>query len=302
MAVKGYQLELSTPEALDAAARVPGGRVVDRLSRRTFARTLTAAAVAALSGCATRPLALPPTATPAPTPTAIPPAARGFVPILSYHAIRDWDADDTEQDRPYITPVATFEAQLHYLQAHGYHGVTTEQVYRYYADGRPLPDKPVLLSFDDNVGNHYTTARPLLARYGFTATFFIMTITLGKRGYMSAEQLQALDREGFDVQPHTWDHQTVTKYRTEDDWQVQLVEPKAQLEALLGHPTPYFAYPFGIYDAAAAAQVKAHGYRGAFCLFRIPGEEATDPLFAIPRYIVNSSWALDQFARALTGE
>ncbi len=50
-----------------------------------------------------------------------------------------------------------------------------------------------------------------------------MTITLGKRGYMSAEQLQALDREGFDVQPHTWDHQTVTKYRTEDDWQVQLV-------------------------------------------------------------------------------
>ncbi len=170
---------------------------------------------------------------------------------------------------------------MRFLREHGYHGVTTEQVYRYYADGQPLPARPVLLSFDDNVGNHYTTARPLLARYGFTAAFFIMTITLGKNGYMSATQLQELDRQGFDVHPHTWDHQMVTKYRTGGDWHAELVEPKRELEALLGHPTPFFAYPFGVYDVASAAQVKAYGYRGAFRLNRIPGEEAADPLFAI---------------------
>ncbi len=130
--------------------------------------------------------------------------------------------------------------------------------------------------------------------------FFIMTITLGKEGYMSAAQLQELDRQGFDVHPHTWDHQMVTKSRTAADWHVELVEPKRELEALLGHPTPYFAYPFGVYDVASAAQVKAHGSRGAFRLNRIPGEEAADPLFAIPRYIVNAYWDLDQFAAVLT--
>ena len=128
-----------------------------------------------------------------------------------------------------------------------------------------------------------------------------MTVSLGNRGYMTAAQLQELDRQGFDVQPHTWDHHPVTGYTTAADWQRQLVEPKRELEALLGHPTPFFAYPFGIYDAASTAQVQAHGYRGAFCLFRIPGEEAADPLFAIPRSIVNAYWDLDQFAAGLTG-
>ncbi len=265
--------------------------------------TPTAGPTSPPAATATRSLLPAATATRATTTThaPLPPAARGFVPILCYHSIRDWEPDDGPQDRPYITPPADFEEQLRFLKERGYQSVTAEQVYQYYAHGRPLPDKPVMLTFDDNIDNHYTVAMPLLRRYGFTGTFFIMTVTIGNEGFMTEEQLKDLDRQGGDIQLHTWDHQMVTKYTTEEDWQRQLVEPKRQLEALLGHPTPFFSYPFGVYDAASAAQVKAHGYKGAFRLREVLDEDA-DPLFAIPRYIVNAHWTIDQFAAALTGE
>ncbi len=118
------------------------------------AMTVAPPAPAAVATPLAPPTAPPPTATPTPvvsrTPTPIPPAARGFVPILCYHHVRDWQRDDSEEDRAYIVPPATFEAHLRYLRAHGYHSVSAEQVYQYYAHGQPLPDKPIMLSFDDN--------------------------------------------------------------------------------------------------------------------------------------------------------
>lgn len=240
---------------------------------------------------------VPPTMTPVPT---IPEAARGYVPILCYHQIREWTADDTEEDRAYIMPPSGLAAQLAYLRKEGYHGVSAAQVYAYYAFGQPLPAKPIMLSFDDNDGTQYTVARPLLQQYGFSATFFIMTVTVGKKGYMSAAELQQLDREGFDIQPHTWDHHMVTKYKTERDWKQQIVEPRQYLEALLGHPTPFFAYPFGIYDAASAQRLKAFNYQAAFRL-RENMDPNTDPLFAIERRIANPYWTHEQFLAALRG-
>ncbi|MEO6457300.1 MAG: polysaccharide deacetylase family protein, partial [Chloroflexia bacterium] len=179
----------------------------------------------------------PPTSTPrppeTPTATAIPLSERGYVPVLSYHHIRDWIKSDTTEDRAYIFPVDDFEAHLQYLKEKGYTGVTSGQVYEYYANGKPLPEKPVMLSFDDNDVNQYTNAVPLLKKYGFNATFFIMTVTIDQENYMTAEQLKELDQDGFDIQPHTWDHHMVTQYETEDDWELQIAGPKKTLEELL---------------------------------------------------------------------
>jgi peptidoglycan/xylan/chitin deacetylase (PgdA/CDA1 family) len=157
-----------------------------------------------------------------------------------------------------------------------------------------------MLSFDDDDDNQYTHAVPLLKKYGFTATFFIMTVTLDKENYMTSEQIKELDRAGFDIQPHTWDHHMVTQYKTEDDWHLQIVGPKKTLEDLLGHPTPFFAYPFGIYDGPSAAKLKSYGYKAAFRL-REAMDDTTDPLFAIPRAIANSYWTHKQFVAALDG-
>lgn len=241
-----------------------------------------------------------PRASPSSSPAGfVPVAQRGFVPILSYHHVRDWEAADREQDRPYIMPVARFEAQLRYLRDHGYQSVSTAQVYDYYANGKPLPPKPIVLSFDDSYASQYTNAVPLLKKYGFSATFFIMTVPLNKDGFMSSAQLQELDRAGFDIQAHTWDHQNVTKLKTAAEWQRQLVEPKKTLETMLGHPVPFFAYPFGAYDAASATHVKAAGYLAAFALSDVL-DATTAPLFAIKRFIANSYWTEAQFVRVIT--
>src|SRR5436309_451436 len=79
----------------------------------------------------------PPANTPASTstPTAIPLAARGWVPVLCYHHIRNWEKGESEEDRAYIVPPSKLEAELKYLKDHGYHSVVSGQVYDYYAYG-----------------------------------------------------------------------------------------------------------------------------------------------------------------------
>lgn len=255
-------------------------------------------ALTAASATATAPATVAPTAASSPA-AVIPPAQRGYVPILSYHHVRDWEPADREQDRPYIMPPAKLEAELRYLREQGYQSVSTAQVYAYYAEGKPLPPKPILLSFDDSYASQYTNAVPLLKQYGFSATFFIMTVPLDKPNFMSKAQLRELDREGFDIQAHTWDHQNVTKLKTPAEWQRQLVEPKKELETILGHPVPFFAYPFGAYDAASAAKVKETGYLAAFALSDVL-DPAAEPLFAIKRFIANAYWTQAQFVRVIT--
>jgi peptidoglycan/xylan/chitin deacetylase (PgdA/CDA1 family) len=244
------------------------------------------------------------TQTPAGTPTPnfvpIPESERSFVPVLCYHHIRDWVASDTEDDRAYIVPPALLDQELKWLKDNGYTSVVAEQVYEYVKNGKPLPPKPVMLSFDDNDDNQFANARPLLQKYGFTATFFIMTVAIDRENYMTADQLKQLDKEGFDLEPHTWDHHMVTEYKTDADWQKQMVGPRQTLEALLGHPTPFFAYPYGVYDAASAQKIEALGYKGAFRL-RDVSDPAVKPEYAIKRYIANGYWTMDQFQTVVDG-
>lgn len=254
-------------------------------------------ALAAASATVTTPATAVPTASSSPA-VVIPPAERAFVPILSYHHVRDWEPADREQDRPYIMPPAKLEAELRYLREQGYQSVTTARVYAYYAEGKPLPPKPILLSFDDSYASQYTNALPLLKQYGFSATFFIMTVPLDKPNFLSKAQLQELDRAGYDIQAHSWDHQNVTKLKTPAEWQRQLVEPKTELETILGHPVPFFAYPFGAYDAASAVKVKETGYLAAFTLGDVLDPTA-EPLFAIKRFIANAYWTQAQFVRVI---
>jgi peptidoglycan/xylan/chitin deacetylase (PgdA/CDA1 family) len=225
---------------------------------------------------------------------------RAWIPIFCYHHIRDWVRSDTEDERAYIVSPDDLEEQLAWLKEEGYTSVDTQQVYEYYALGKPLPPKPVMLSFDDNDDNQYENAAPLLEKYGFKGVFFIMTVTIGQENYMTEEQLKDLSERGHDIQPHTWDHHMVTGYKTEEEWELQIVGPKATLEKILGKETPFFAYPFGIYNAEVAEKVKGYGYKAAFRLSEVMDDEA-DPVFAIKRYITNGYWDLDQFAVVAKG-
>ena len=78
----------------------------------------------------------------------------------------------------------------------------------------PIPDKLVVLTFDDSSASHATVAAPLLKRYGFGATFFItegFTFKTNKRDYLTWAQIAELHRAGFEIGNHTRDHLSITE-------------------------------------------------------------------------------------------
>ncbi len=221
----------------------------------------------------------------------------GDVPVLSYHQIREWRPSDSEQARAYIMPPEKFRAQMNYLDQHGFHTITPDQLLAHLTTGAKLPSKPILLSFDDADKNQFTRALPVLRSHGFTATFFVMTVVLGNEHYMTEDQLRKLDEAGMTIGSHTWDHHRVDRY-SGDDWRKQVVEPTNELEDILGHPIRYFAYPYGVWDEAAISHLRDNGYWAAFQLSTDPVSKDA-PLYTLQRTIANPYWEMEEFAAHL---
>ena len=129
----------------------------------------------------------------------------------------------------------------------------------------PIPDKLVVLTFDDAKASHYTVVRPLLKKYGFGATFFItegFTFRTNKDEYLTWEQIAELHRDGFEIGNHTRDHMGLTK--------ANLPKLKEQVDAINaqcaahGIPPPTsFAYPGNTIDPEALGRLGDLGFRFA---------------------------------------
>jgi peptidoglycan/xylan/chitin deacetylase (PgdA/CDA1 family) len=224
-----------------------------------------------------------PTATPKPKTTTAAVAARSHVPVLCWHQIREPTGADSATDRQYIVSPKVLDAQLTALEQAGYTPVGGEDYVAHMARGAKLPRKPILLTFDDASAGQYTRAFPILKKHGFKATFFVMTVVLGKPGWMTKGQVRALDRAGMTIGAHTYDHKAVPEY-TEADHKAQLTQPGRELRKLVGHEVELFAYPFGSYSAAAIQPMFTAGYRAAF---QLAGKlDRQHPLWSIRRIIV----------------
>ena len=226
-----------------------------------------------------------PTASPTPKPRtdAAAVSARAKIPVLCYHQIRTPTSADSATDRAYIVSPSVFAKQMDALDKAGYTTITGDQLFEHLLHGAKLPRKPVLLTFDDASAGQYTQAFPVLKRHGFKATFFIMTVVLGKEGWLTRGQVRALDKAGMTIGSHTWDHKAVPEY-TGDDWQTEITAPTRDLQKLVGHRIRLFAYPFGLYDTKAIPHLLDAGLRAGFQLAdRI---DRRHPAWTIRRIIV----------------
>lgn len=214
--------------------------------------------------------------------------ARKQVPILCYHQIRNWTAKDSRAAKDYIVPLEDFRAQMKMLADSGYNTILPDQLFSYLNYGTALPPKPIMLTFDDTDLDQYTVAAPEMKKYGFRGVFFIMTVSLGRPGYMSREQVRELSDAGHVIGSHTWDHHNVKKYQGED-WVTQIEKPTKTLKEITGKDVRYFAYPFGLWNKEAIPELKKRGFDGAFALAEKRDE--TDPLFTIRRIIASGYWS-----------
>lgn len=222
--------------------------------------------------------------------------ARKQVPVICYHQIRDWRPSDSKVDKDYIIPIASFKAHMKMLADNGYHTILPDQLYNYLTKGTPLPSKPIILSFDDNDLDQYNVARPELKKYGFKGVFFIMTVTIGKKHYMSKAQIKQLSDEGNAVESHTWNHSNFKKYQGKD-WQIQIDKPTKLLEEITGKPVKYFAYPYGLWNVQGLPQLHKRGFKMAFQLAE--KRDPNDPLMTVRRILDSGYWSVKTFENAI---
>lgn len=156
----------------------------------------------------------------------------------------------------------------------------------------PVPDRLVVLTFDDAVKSHYTTVAPLLERYGFGATFFVTEFVQPPFAdttlYMTWQQIAALHRRGFEIGNHTGKHTHVSRMdRARFVGELAYIEERGRA---LGIPRPVsFAYPAYVTTDSAVRVLRDQRYRFA----RIGGNRAYDPLRDDPLLIPSFSTGAD---------
>jgi len=228
------------------------------------------------------------------------------LPILAYHKI------DTVRELGVncISP-KTFEKQIRFLAECGYQSISPEFIVAAVHNDVKLPEKSILITFDDGYENFYNYAYPIMKKYGYTGIVFLLAgytdgwisatptmnfwdVKLGWRRFehLSLSQIQDLSQEGFFFGSHSVNHLFLT-HQDDSTAKFEIRNSKSILETLLRKPIHFFAYPYGDYDARTARLVKESGYTAAFSLN--PGNIVkADNLYFLPRiaiYNCDTMWS-----------
>ena len=206
------------------------------------------------------------------------------VPVIMYHDVVERRGHGTVW---FDATKDEFADQMHDIQQRGYTPVSLDQLHDHLTKGTDLPEKAIVITFDDNYQGFYDYAWPILKQDNFPAAMFVHTGFVGKttgRAHMSWETLKKLcGNPLFTVGSHTITHPDLTTLGPEELNQ-ELTQSKADLEQHLGRAIPYFAYPDGRNNADVQAAAKDAGYTMAFSMENGPAEESPS-IECVDRYV-----------------
>ena len=181
------------------------------------------------------------------------------VPIVVYHSFGPQIAfPESWMQRHYRIDTENFDAQMQFLQDAGYTPITFNTLAQYYMNNASLPKKPIVLTFDDGWNSQYKYAVPILEKYNFTGTFFIIT-NYTTDSYMNWDMIRDLDSKGFEIASHSENHPMLTRV-SEDQLHQEIFDSKQKLERKLGHAISTMAYPDYATDERVQTTVKDAGY------------------------------------------
>ncbi|NJN16409.1 MAG: polysaccharide deacetylase family protein [Oscillochloris sp.] len=204
---------------------------------------------------------------------------RPYVPILMYHYVRYVDKGSDPLGFSLSVTPEQLTAQLDWLQRNGYETVRMDVVGACIGGAGPCPARAVALTFDDGYMDAYTTALPLLQRYGFTATFYIVSDFVGRPGYMGWNELAALRDAGMEIGAHSVSHPDLTTLDL-NGLRDQVGRSRDVLAANLGIPIVSFCYPGGKFNDTVAAVTQESGFLSATTTMQ---EGPQNDLFRLPR-------------------
>ncbi len=234
-----------------------------------------------------------PSATPTITPTWIK-HAKGtpiLAPILLYHHIRD-----IEKPGRYDISPAVFETQMQYLKEWGYTSITIETLVNALKYSDPLPEKPVMITFDDGALDVYQNAFPIMQKLGFVGTFYIVSNRLKSVDFVHVPEIREMISAGWEIGSHSHSHIDLTQ--NHNSINAEAKGSMTELSDAIGVGIYSFAYPFGMIDPVVGDHISTYGYSNAVGL----GTSYTHTLgqiFYLSRMEVRNDYDATGFARLL---
>lgn len=181
------------------------------------------------------------------------------VMVINYHKVEN-------KHHSLSVELNDFEKHMAWLHEYGYHSITPEQLYAFLTEGAELPDNPVLITFDDGYVDNYANAYPIMRKYGFVGTIFVVTTFLDKYpGYLKWAQAKELLDAGWNIESHTATHISMTE-SSDEKIKSELEKARGDIREKLGKEADFVAYPTGTYNLHIAQMVKDAGYKAAFTI------------------------------------
>jgi len=238
------------------------------------------------------------------------------LPIVMYHSI----LDDPAKAQNYIITPDVLEADLQWLSAHGYETVTVADLVTFAAGSGSLPEKPVMLTFDDGYLNNMTYAEPLLEVYGMRAVLSVVGSYTQKfsdtpdpnpnYAHLTWDDLVALQQRGtFEIQNHSYDMHALSPRRgsdrreneSENSYKKAFAEDTQKMQQQLsahGITATAYTYPYGQVGAHTNTWLKDLGFSASFtCYEKMNFLRAGDPdgLYLLGRWNRPASVSTDAF-------
>lgn len=217
------------------------------------------------------------------------------VPILEYHDLSNRADNKKDFYSPYILIISKFYEHMKWLYENEYKTITIDDL----IDDN-IPEKSVVLTFDDGHISNYKLAFPILQEFSFKATFFIYPTVIGKEGFLSIPQIEEMAQKNMRFESHSLTHPYIVTLNNQDI-KYEVYESKIQIQKILNCEVNHFSVPFGFYNKYLISCLKESGYKSlitenfGYCIYK-------DKSFSLlPRFTIKSDIDQSIFQNIIQG-
>lgn len=185
------------------------------------------------------------------------------VPVICYHAV----TDDQSKKNSIVIPKDKFKEQLKTIKDYGYITLTMSELNAYLFEDKPIPEKSVVITFDDGYRDNYVNAFPILKELNMKASIFVIGSYVNKDLYLTGDEIKEMSDYGIDIESHTFSHKGLPTM-SYDEQLKELKKSKEVIEKLTQKKVISIAYPEGKYNENTKKAVSNAGYSMGFTIER----------------------------------
>jgi len=179
------------------------------------------------------------------------------VPILTYHSI------DYKKGSFFVSP-ENFARQMEYIKKNCYEVITLDELASSIKSKKRLKRNKVVITFDDGFKDNFKYAYPVLKKFGFSATIFLITDSIGnKENFLNWDEVRIMSEYNISFGGHTKTHFYLGDVKDDKVAWEQIAGSKKAIEQEIHAPAEYFCYPVGGFNGKVKEIVKQAGYKGA---------------------------------------